>query len=321
MVNPQWLKSFATLAELGNFTRTADRLGLTQAAVSQHVRHLEDEYGALLVRRPRAIELTPAGHALLAYCAEVESADRQLRARLEDADADCGEITLITPGSIGLYLCPILLDMQQAHPGMVVRHRFAPDSEVLAEVLANRYELGLVTLEPTDPRLSATPFTQEKLELVVPAGEDVHTWADLERLGFIEHPDGAAMATRLFARRFPGNPGIGQLPIHGCTNQVGLILEFVARGLGFTVIPQYARHAFANSAAIQVVDCGPPVVDTLWLIHRSEWPLSARAARALDLLQGRVHKCTGDALAGLAAPAKAPRTRAAPARKVVPMRA
>lgn len=289
MVNPQWLKSFATLAELGNFTRTADRLGLTQAAVSQHVRHLEQQYGALLVRRPRALELTPAGHALLAYCVDVERADRQLHARLNDADAACGEIALITPGSIGLFLYPILLDMQQANPCMHLRHRFAPDHEVLDAVLQNRYELGLVTLKPDDPRLSATPFTQEALEMVVPAGaDDVHAWADLERIGFIDHPDGPAMATRLFSRRFPGNPGVRSLPTNGFTNQVGLILSFVARGLGFTVIPRYARQVFADQTAIQVVDCGPPVVDTLWLIHRSEWPLSARATRAIEILRERV---------------------------------
>jgi len=288
MVNPQWLKSFATLAELGNFTRTADRLGLTQAAVSQHVKHLEEEFGPLLVRRPRAIELTPAGHAVLAYCAEVECAGRHLRSRLDDADDDCGEITLITPGSIGLYLCPILLDMQQANPSMVVRHRFAPDPEVLEGVLQSHYELGLVTLRPDDPRLAATPFTQEPLELVVPAGDDVYMWEDLKRIGYIDHPDGEAMSTRLLSRRFPGNPGVRSLPSHGCTNQISLILEYVARGLGFTVIPQYARQAFASQDAIRVVDCGPPVVDTLWLIHRSEWALSARAQRAVALLREKV---------------------------------
>lgn len=288
MVNPQWLKSFATLAELGNFTRTADRLGLTQAAVSQHVKHLEAEFGPLLVRRPRAIELTPAGQALLTYCREVECAARHLRSRLDDADDDCGEITLITPGSIGLYLCPILLDMQKANPTMVVQHRFAPDREVLEGVLQNRFELGLVTLRPDDPRLAATPFTQEPLELVVPAGEDVHKWEDLKRIGYIDHPDGEAMSTRLLSRRFPGNPGVQSLPCKGCTNQIGLILEYVARGLGFTIIPQYARQAFASQAAIRVVDCGPPVVDTLWLIHRAEWPLSARAQRAVALLRERV---------------------------------
>lgn len=288
MINPQWLKSFSTLAELGNFTRTADRLGLTQAAVSQHVKHLEAEFGPLLVRRPRAVELTPAGQALLSYSVEVECAARQLHSRLADANDECGEITLITPGSIGLYLCPILLDMQQANPAMAVRHRFAPDREVLEGVLQNHFELGLVTLRPEDPRLAATPFTQEPLELVVPAGDDVHKWEDLRRIGYIDHPDGEAMSTRLLSRRFPGNPGVRSLPRKGCTNQISLILEYVARGLGFTIIPQYARQAFASQDAIRVVDCGPPVVDTLWLIHRAEWPLSARAQRAVALLRERV---------------------------------
>ena len=49
-----------------------------------------------------------------------------------------------------------------------------------------------------------------------------------------------------------------------------------------------ALEAFASQAAIRVVDCGPPVVDTLWLIHRAEWPLSARAQRAVALLRERV---------------------------------
>ncbi|WP_309834940.1 LysR family transcriptional regulator [Caballeronia sp. LZ065] len=68
MLNPQWLRTFAALAELGNFTRAAKRLDLTQAAVSQHVRHLEDALCLLVIRRSRAIELTPAGRALLDYC-------------------------------------------------------------------------------------------------------------------------------------------------------------------------------------------------------------------------------------------------------------
>ncbi|BCQ27556.1 hypothetical protein NK8_57450 (plasmid) [Caballeronia sp. NK8] len=58
MLNPQWLRTFAALAELGNFTRAAERLDLTQAAVSQHLHHLEDALGLLVIRRPRAIELS-----------------------------------------------------------------------------------------------------------------------------------------------------------------------------------------------------------------------------------------------------------------------
>ncbi|HCF7758988.1 LysR family transcriptional regulator [Pseudomonas aeruginosa] len=292
MLNPQWLRTFSTLAEVGSFTRSADRLDLTQAAVSQHIRHLEEQLGPLLIRRPRQLELTPAGQALLRYCAEVNQADRRLRQELEGADAEHGEIALISPGSIGLFLYPLLLEMQKATPGLVVRHRFAPDSEVLSAVLENHYELGLLSFKPDDPRLSARLFAEEPLELVVPAGIEVHDWQGLERLGFIDHPDGQAMAGRLLSRRFPGNPGLRNLPLHGFSNQIGLILEPVARGLGFTVLPRYARQAFVRQAEIAVMECGAPVVDKLWLIHRAEWPLSRRAAKSIERLTLHISSLT-----------------------------
>lgn len=288
MLNPQWLRTFEMLAEAGSFTRAAERLGLTQAAVGQHLRQLEDRLGLLVFRRPRGIEITPAGRALLDYCAELEVADRKLRGRLAESDAESGEVGLISPGSIGLAIYPLLLDLQSAHPGLAVRHRFAPDAEVLAAVLANHYDLGLLTLKPDDEHITATRFAQEPLELVVPAGASARTWSDLARLGFIDHPDGMAMANRLLARRFPGNAGARSLPRHGFSNQIGLILEPVARGLGFTVIPRYARRAFARQDAIEVVEGGESVVDTLWLIHRAEWPLTPRAQRVAAYLREHV---------------------------------
>ncbi|WP_246796151.1 LysR family transcriptional regulator [Burkholderia perseverans] len=287
MLNPQWVRSFVALAEHGNFTRAADRLGLTQAAVSHHVRHLEAQFGVLVIRRARQIELTPAGQALLDYCHEIEQADRRLQVRIADGVADRGEISLITPGSVGLALYPLLLSLQQEHRGLVIRHRFAPDTEVLEAVLRKQYEFGLVTLKPDDARLAVERFAEEPLELVVPAGACVERWEDLERLGFIDHPDGFAMASRLLARRFPGNPGVRTLPCHGFSNQIALILEPVARGLGFTVIPRHARQAFARGEAIEVVACGAAVVDTLWLIRRAEWPLSARAGWVVGWLRER----------------------------------
>jgi DNA-binding transcriptional LysR family regulator len=285
---PQWLQSFSALAHTGSFTRAAEQLGLTQAAVSQHVRQLEGRLGPLLIRRPRAIELTPAGTALLEYCAEIEDADRRLAARLADEDTCCGDVGLITPGSVGLALYPLVLDFQAVHPGLAIRHRFAPDRETLAQVLDKRYDLGIVALKPDDGRLAATPFAEEALELVVPAGAAVNGWDDLVALGFINHPEGHAMAIRLLSRAFPGNPGIAGVPSRGFSNQVALLLEPVARGLGFTVIPTHARRAFARQDAIRVVDSAAPVVDTLWLIHRAEWPLPARARRVADYLREHI---------------------------------
>lgn len=215
----------------------------------------------------------------------MDAADQRLEQRLMGDDDQRGEVSLITPGSIGLALYPRLLELQRASPQLFIHHRFAPTREVLEAVLENRFELGIVTLRPDDPRLSVSVFAQEALELVVPAQAEVNDWADLERLGFIDHPDGQEMASRLLSRRFPGFLGVRSLPCHGFTNQIGLILEPVALGLGFTVLPQFAREAFAYPEAIRVVAGEPMVVDTLWLLHRAEWPLSARARRVLEVLK------------------------------------
>ena len=283
MISPQWIQTFIVLAETGSFTRTAVRLGLTQAAVSQHVRQLEAQFGSLIVRRPRAHELTPAGNAFLDYCHEVEQAERRLKARLTDADAYHGEVGLTTPGSVGLAIHPALLALQAKYPGLVIRHRFAPDPDIIEALLAKNYDFGIVTVRPDDPRFVASEFVDEVLELVVPAGERVDNWNDLVRLGFIEHPDGPAMASRLFSRSFPGNPGVRSLPRQGYINQIGLILDAVANGFGFTVIPRHARQSFANADAIRVALSGEPY--PLWLIHRTEWPLPACAAFVLSELR------------------------------------
>ncbi|MBT0670138.1 hypothetical protein HT136_17360 [Novosphingobium profundi] len=67
--------------------------------------------------------------------------------------------------------------------------------------------------------------------------------------------------------------------MRGFTNQISLILEPVARGPGFTVLSRYARLVFHSPERIRVVEAGEPVVDTLWLQCRSEWPLSAQTRR------------------------------------------
>ena len=288
MFNPQWLKSFTTLTATGSFTDSAEQLGITQAAVSQHIRHLEQRLGPLLLRSRRPMELTPAGRALLDYCQQVDRAQRHLELRLGEGDITCGEISLISPGSIGLRLYPLLLELQEQHRDLSIRHRFAPDSEVTDAVLHNRFEMGLVTQKPDDKRLAFHSFAGEPLELVVPAGCDVSGWQDLEALGFIDHPDGQAMATRLLSRYFPGNPGVRNLPQRGFSNQISLILEPVARGLGFSVLPRFARLAFSRAQDIRVIEGTPELVDTIWLIHRAEWPLSSRAQQALEWLSQRI---------------------------------
>ncbi|MGL5319572.1 MAG: LysR substrate-binding domain-containing protein, partial [Aeromonas veronii] len=113
------------------------------------------------------------------------------------------------------------------------------------------------------------------------------SWQHLCQLGFIDHPDGRSMAQRLLGRRYPGQR-VDEIPLRGFTNQIGLILEPVARGLGFTVLPRFAVTAFAQQEKIRVIQSSIEVIDTLWLIYRAEWPLPARHQRLVTVLKQRV---------------------------------
>lgn len=93
------------------------------------------------------------------------------------------------------------------------------------------------------------------------------------------------MATRLLGQVFREFSGVKSIPCHGFSNQITLILEPVARGLGFTVLPQFARQAFRDQDRIRVIDHTPMVLDNLYAISRSEWPLSALAGTVLDTIR------------------------------------
>ncbi|MGN5061072.1 LysR family transcriptional regulator [Aeromonas sp. 6P] len=287
MVNPLWLHTLVVVHETGSFTRAAERLDLTQAAVSQHISRLEAEFGPLLLRKPRQLELTPRGLVLLDFARQQAQAAEQLRARLSDDDPHRGAITLTTPGSIGLLLYPLLLDQQQEHLGLTIQHRFAPTPDIVQAVLAGRSDLGLVDQPPEHPSIAAEPFAREPLCLVVPNDGEEQSWQHLCQLGFIDHPDGRSMAQRLLGRRYPGQR-VDEIPLRGFTNQIGLILEPVARGLGFTVLPRFAVTAFAQQEKIRVIQSSIEVIDTLWLIYRAEWPLPARHQRLVTILKQRV---------------------------------
>ena len=94
----------------------------------------------------------------------------------------------------------------------------------------------------------------------------------------------------MFQGHFPGNPGVTTLPCKGYSNQVSLLLQPVALGLGFTVVPRYARQAFAAQDKIAVLQCGQPVIDTLWAIYRAEWPLNARCRLVLERIRSTLNQ-------------------------------
>jgi len=283
MINLHWLKTFCALVETGHFTRTAEKLAMTQPGVSQHIHKLEQHYGrALLNRHGKQFDLTDAG-------LQVYQQGQQALAMLGELDRGVrtdspwqGAIRLASPGSLGLKLYPALLDYQQAHPGLSIDYVFAPNESVEQSLVANQRDFGFVTRTSTRAELSCMPIGSEPLLLVTPAGLDSVTWGQLEALGFIGHPDGAHHASLLLGANFSHFEQVSQFPQRGFSNQIGLILEPVSRGLGFTVLPAHAVAAFPRQAHITAHTLSNPVSEILYLLRRRFYPLSRRVEAIID---------------------------------------
>jgi len=266
MINITWLRSFCTLVEVGHFTRTAERLHMTQSGVSQHVRKLEEQLGAeLLVRQGKQFSLSGAGERLYADAQGILLALSNLELNVGEDPPYEGVVRMMSPGSVGLKLYPHLLALQSKHPKLIIDYRFAPNTDVENAIAESTVDIGFMTSKSTLTDVSCTPVAQESLLLVTPAAVEEPDWDDLMTLGFIDHPDGSHHANLLLGANYPEFQHSNLFARKGFSNQIGLILEPVSMGLGFTVLPAHAVEAFQKPAHIKAHRLASPVSETLYL--------------------------------------------------------
>ena len=149
MINLVWLKTFCTLVNVGHFTKTAETLFMTQSGVSQHIKKLEQHLAtSLLIREGKSFSLTEAGLKLFQQGESLLKASVDIEVSIKEDDPFSGIVDIATPGSIGLKLYPHLLDIQQRHPSLVIKHAFAPNKSIERDLIEHNIDIGLMTESP-----------------------------------------------------------------------------------------------------------------------------------------------------------------------------
>ncbi|WP_110656149.1 LysR family transcriptional regulator [Salinicola halimionae] len=284
MFNAQYFRTYMMLVETGSFTQTAGKLDMTQPGVSQHVRKLEEYLGrSLLNRHGRRFSLTDAGRRAYDYAVKLFAEHEHFRRSLDDDSPDSGECRIASPGSVGLMFYPFLLGYQQMHPGLTVNYSFAFDHEIAQDVMAGRYDVGIVTEVGKQPDLSFEAWHQEPLCLVVPADFTGTTLSELLALGFVNYNDGNTNAGLLLRSNF-GNEfrSMSHFPRQGFTNEVGQVLDAVARGLGFTVVSRPVLETSPWQRQVKEMPLAQPVYETLHLVSRTDVELPKRYRQLLS---------------------------------------
>ena len=142
------LITFIHVAELGNFTKTAEHLGYSQSTVSFQIKQLEDELGCLLFERiNHTIALTERGRELLSYAHRIRALTDEFKDNLEN-DTECsGHIHVMTPDSV----CEEMihrnyLDFHKKYPAISLKYTTADTSEMFDMLDRNEADV-IMTLD------------------------------------------------------------------------------------------------------------------------------------------------------------------------------
>jgi DNA-binding transcriptional LysR family regulator len=167
------LAAFCAVVERKSFSQAAERLGVTQPAVSLQIRSLEQRLGRqLLDRSGRRVEPTEAGRRLYASAQRVLAAEEHL---LEDLDADdegtiTGTLELGASTGPGGTVVPLLLcEFQEQHPDVSVRLTVSDTQTVVDRVAGRELELGIVGAGPRHLGVAFEPFFRDEVVLACPA--------------------------------------------------------------------------------------------------------------------------------------------------------
>jgi DNA-binding transcriptional LysR family regulator len=237
------LQYFVAVARHGTFTRAAEELWITQSALSQQVRRLEEELGVrLLHRTSRGAEPTPAGADLLVRAEAV-------LAELDRARADLERHTGLTRGRARVAAGPAdavrlpaaLAAFHRAHPGLQVALRHAGGGEMAGLVQRGAVDVAVAGAgaAASAEGVEAFPLPPEELRLLLPPGDPLAArgpvpLADLrERPLVLAEPGSALRAAVLEACKAAG---FSPVPLFEVSDPAS-VRFLVHSGLGASVVP------------------------------------------------------------------------------------
>lgn len=243
------IRSFVTVARLGNVTRASEALHVTQPAVTGHIKTMEQELGvALFQRTPGRIELTKAGAELLVD-AERVLADFNLL--LSHAKAIKGEVT----GSLNFALVDdveflrignFIRGLRAAFPLLQLKTTNCSSEEVIERVTSGKCDGGFCIVDQVPARLSAIRLRTVNYVVLAPAAlaEALGKagWRDVAAMPWISPPNRShvrAIQNAMFA-----NQGVMPNVVIEC-DHLSAIEGMVRSGLGLALMREDVATAMA----------------------------------------------------------------------------
>ena len=284
-------RSFVVLADELNFRRAADRLGLSQPALTKQIKELEARLGVTLFNRePRGVERTAAADAHLdgarALIADAEALERAFRATDEAASE---EVTVGALSYISQRLLPrALAGAQRSHPALAARVVEMTPLDTVAATAEGRIDLG-IALEPvTEPTLVARPLVTGEWMVVTAQDQALEAEPGLPDLDgrpliLFDRRNNPDLYDRVTARLAEACPR-ARVAYH--VQDPSAAIEMAAHGLGGFIAASYVLPPLSDAVAARPIpDLDEPI--SLSLVWRRDRMRPALRALVDGFLEAR----------------------------------
>ncbi|MCU1262958.1 MAG: transcriptional regulator, LysR family [Bryobacterales bacterium] len=166
------LRVFLTVATEKSFSRAAEKLFRTQPAVSLALQRLESDLGEKLIdRSAKDLVLTDAGRAVLEYARRFENLSAELTNSLTELrDNSAGRLIIGANESTTLYLLQHIAHYRHLYPKVQVQVRRSLSSKIPNEIIDGNLELGVISYDPRDERLTSKVIYADSLAFIVSPG-------------------------------------------------------------------------------------------------------------------------------------------------------
>lgn len=277
------LEVFSVVAEEGSFSAAAERLHLSQPAVSRHMQELENTLGIRLFKRMRrGVELTRGGEVLREYTQKILWLVGQAEGALTDvSQLKLGQMRMISTPGVGVYMLPNWVrTFTTKYPNLTVSLTTQTTSGVIENVLLGRCDLGIVEGEvDTSESNRLGVVVLQPLEWVVVVGSK-YPWGhqgtvnlqDLKNMPFVTRQ--TESHTRLWLDSVFNKYDLSVSYVGEFDNPEA-IKEAVMNHMGITILPTYAVAREVNMGYLKTI----PIQDAelkrhLRLVWDKERPFS-----------------------------------------------
>ncbi|MED2973204.1 LysR family transcriptional regulator [Fictibacillus sp. B-59209] len=235
------LKTFVTLAEVKNFTKTAELLRMSQPSVSLHIKNLEKEFQTkLFLRSPKFLQITPTGEILYDRAKLILTIYEQARQEIGEHHTTIkGELKIGASFTIGEYILPSLLyELQNQYKELQLQVLIGNTEEIVGSVRNYKVDVGLIEGQTNEKELSVHPFMSDELFIVSSpshylASKDKVTIDDLQNQKWVSRETGSG--TRDYLNHVIRSNGLKTKSLLTISSNQG-IKESVIHGLGLSLL-------------------------------------------------------------------------------------